>query len=140
MKGFLLGLLVGILLVPVCGLIYLKAGAAPVATAEPMMPFERQVTSMALKARIAKEAPSAAPLGPTEENLMAGAQLYRTECAVCHGLRDGAKSNIAMGMFPKPPLLLHGKGVSDDPPGETWWKVKNGIRLTGMPRVHRPTD
>ena len=24
-------------------------------------------------------------------------------------------------------------GVSDDPPGETWWKVANGIRLTGMP-------
>lgn len=24
-------------------------------------------------------------------------------------------------------------GVSDDPAGETFWKVKNGIRLTGMP-------
>jgi mono/diheme cytochrome c family protein len=24
-------------------------------------------------------------------------------------------------------------GVSDDPPGETYWKVSNGIRLTGMP-------
>ena len=24
-------------------------------------------------------------------------------------------------------------GVSDDPVGETYWKVKNGIRLTGMP-------
>ena len=24
-------------------------------------------------------------------------------------------------------------GVSDDEPGETYWKVANGIRLTGMP-------
>jgi hypothetical protein len=24
-------------------------------------------------------------------------------------------------------------GVSDDDPGETYWKVANGIRLTGMP-------
>ena len=24
-------------------------------------------------------------------------------------------------------------GVSDDPAGETYWKVKNGIRLSGMP-------
>jgi mono/diheme cytochrome c family protein len=24
-------------------------------------------------------------------------------------------------------------GVSDDPPGETYWKVANGIRLSGMP-------
>ena len=23
--------------------------------------------------------------------------------------------------------------MSDDPPGETYWKVANGIRLTGMP-------
>ena len=24
-------------------------------------------------------------------------------------------------------------GVSDDPPGATYWRVSNGIRLTGMP-------
>lgn len=36
-------------------------------------------------------------------------------------------------MFPPPPQLLQGKGVTDDPVGETYWKVANGIRLTGMP-------
>jgi mono/diheme cytochrome c family protein len=44
-------------------------------------------------------------------------------------------------MFPEAPPLWethhHGTetivGVSDDPPGETYWKVANGIRLTGMP-------
>jgi hypothetical protein len=36
-------------------------------------------------------------------------------------------------MFPKPPKLLEGKGVTDDSPGETYWKVANGIRLSGMP-------
>jgi hypothetical protein len=42
-------------------------------------------------------------------------------------------------MFPDAPPLWekHGHGdtigVSDDPPGETYWKVANGIRLTGMP-------
>ena len=40
---------------------------------------------------------------------------------------------IAKGEFPKPPELFKGKGVSEDPPGETYWKVANGIRLTGMP-------
>jgi thiosulfate dehydrogenase len=28
-------------------------------------------------------------------------------------------------------------GVSDDPPGETYWKVENGIRLTGMPSYNK---
>jgi mono/diheme cytochrome c family protein len=36
-------------------------------------------------------------------------------------------------MFPKPPQFLQGHGVTDDPVGETYWKAKNGIRLTGMP-------
>jgi mono/diheme cytochrome c family protein len=36
-------------------------------------------------------------------------------------------------MFPKPPALLVGMGVTDDEPGETYWKVANGIRLSGMP-------
>jgi hypothetical protein len=36
-------------------------------------------------------------------------------------------------MFPKPPQLFHGMGVTDDEAWETYWKVENGIRLTGMP-------
>ena len=36
-------------------------------------------------------------------------------------------------MYPSPPMLLSGKGVTDDPPGETHWVVQNGIRMTGMP-------
>jgi hypothetical protein len=42
-------------------------------------------------------------------------------------------------MYPVAPQLWkkHVKnnvvGVSDDEPGVTFWKIKNGIRLTGMP-------
>jgi thiosulfate dehydrogenase len=36
-------------------------------------------------------------------------------------------------MFPKPPQLFRGKGVTDDPASETYWKTANGIRLSGMP-------
>jgi thiosulfate dehydrogenase len=40
-------------------------------------------------------------------------------------------------MFPIPPHLFppH-KEVTDDPPGNIFWKVKNGIRLSGMPGFH----
>jgi len=40
---------------------------------------------------------------------------------------------IADNMYPHAPLLFKGKGVTDDPPPESYWKVANGIRLTGMP-------
>lgn len=64
---------------------------------------------------------------------MAGAQIYKEHCAVCHGLPLQPQTAIAKGMYPKPPKLLEGTGVSDDPAGETYWKVAGGIRLTGMP-------
>jgi mono/diheme cytochrome c family protein len=40
-------------------------------------------------------------------------------------------------MFPKPPELFKGKGVTDDPPEESYWKVANGIRLSGMPSYEK---
>jgi mono/diheme cytochrome c family protein len=48
-------------------------------------------------------------------------------------LPGGEQSAIAKGEFPKPPELFNGNGVTDDPAGVTYWKVANGIRLTGMP-------
>jgi mono/diheme cytochrome c family protein len=75
----------------------------------------------------------AVPLQPDETNLAAGAQPYRQHCAVCHGLPGQKETPIAKGMYPRPPKLMEGKGVTDDEPGESYWKVANGIRLTGMP-------
>ncbi|HEY1213604.1 MAG TPA: cytochrome c, partial [Bryobacteraceae bacterium] len=80
-----------------------------------------------------KEAPKSTPIPASEENYAAGAHVYRTHCAVCHGLPGQPKTAVAKGMFPQVPQLFEGHGVTDDPAGETYWKVSNGIRLTGMP-------
>ena len=133
MKIALIAFIFGILSVPAFGWIYFRYGYAPVATASSPMPFEKQLAHMALQARIEAEAPKNAPLPTTEQNYSAGATLYRKHCAVCHSLPDQTPTATAEGMFPKPPKLFKGKGVTDDPPGETYWKIRNGIRLTGMP-------
>ncbi len=130
---FFLGILFGLLLVVVSVYCYFRFGYAPVATAAPPIPFEIRLAHMALNARIDKDAPKNAPFQASETDLENGAHLYREHCAMCHGLMDQPKTATAVGMFPRPPQLLHGKGVTDDPPGETFWKVQNGIRLTGMP-------
>jgi thiosulfate dehydrogenase len=62
-----------------------------------------------------------------------GVRVYREDCAVCHGLPNVPQSAIAKGLFPEAPQLFKGKGVTDDDAGETYWKVVNGIRLSGMP-------
>lgn len=133
MKIFLFGLVIGIILVPALVFAYFLSGSAPVATSAPPLPFERMLAGDALHARIAKEKPTTPPIAANDANYLAGAEVYRNDCAVCHGTPATEQTPIAKGMFPKPPHLFRGKGVTDDEPGETYWKVANGIRLTGMP-------
>jgi len=133
LKTFLIGLIIGLILVPLCVYVYFVTGSAPVATAAPDMPFEKMLAHGALSAHISKEMPKSVPVPADETNFAAGAQVYRENCAVCHGLPGGTPTAVARGMYPKPPKLLEGTGVTDDEPGETYWKVANGIRLSGMP-------
>src|SRR5882762_802350 len=112
---------------------YFAMGQAPVATSAPPMPFEKKLAHQALNAIVRREMPKTVPIQPDESNLAAGAQVYREHCAVCHGLPGQKETLIATGMYPRPPKLMEGKGVTDDEPGESYWKVANGIRLTGMP-------
>lgn len=130
---FIVGLILGLLVMPFGAYLYFTGGSAPVATTDSDMPFEKFFAKKALSARIAKEMPKSVPIQPTEANHLAGAELYKQHCAVCHGVPLTPKTAIAAGMYPQPPRLLEGKGVTDDEPGESYWKIANGIRLTGMP-------
>jgi mono/diheme cytochrome c family protein len=138
MRGFILGLVLGLLAIPIGVAIYLRFGNVPVAVTDPPFPEERAIVHVPLNARIDKEAPKSAPIEASPDNLLTGAEIYREQCAACHGLY-GRNSSFAAHMYPQAPQLWapHGHsgvvGVSDDPPGETYWKVKNGIRLSGMP-------
>ena len=132
-KALVLGILLGILLVAAGVYFYFSTGHAPVATTDPPMPFERKLADMGLHAYLDK-LPHPAPQVPADEtNFLAGAQVYKHNCAVCHGLPDQPRTNIAEGMAPRPPQLFRGTGVTDDEPWETYWKAEGGIRMTGMP-------
>lgn len=137
MKKFIIGLIVGLIVVPLGALLYFLGGFAPVATSDPMMPFEPIIAGSALNARIAREMPKDVPVQANEATYSDGAMTYAQHCSVCHGAMNQPETAIAKGMFPHPPQLMPPrKGVTDDPAGETFWKVKNGIRLTGMPGFH----
>ena len=128
-----LGIILGVVAIALGIYSYFAMGQAPVATSALPMPFEKKLAHQALNAIVRREMPKTVPLQPDESNLAAGAQLYREHCAVCHGLPGQKETSIAKGMYPRPPKLMEGKGVTDDEPGESYWKVANGIRLTGMP-------
>jgi thiosulfate dehydrogenase len=134
MKLFLLGIAVTLLIIPLAGFFYVRSSYMPVAATDPPLPFERLLAGMALRARTHLEAPSQDVSGFTTADLVAGAQIFRDKCAFCHGLPHQASSIAGAGMFPHAPQLFTAEGnVSNDPAGVTYWKVRNGIRLTGMP-------
>ena len=98
------------------------------------MLLEKFFSRTALHATINRGAPKTMSTRATEGELLAGIEVYRHNCGGCHGLPGRPASNVAQGMFPRPPqLFATGHMVTDDPVGESYWKVKNGIRLTGMP-------
>lgn len=137
MKGFLFGVILTVVVVAGGGYYYLASGRAPVATSEPPMPMEQFLAKTALHARLDRDAHVQPELKPTPAVLLAGAHIYRQDCAACHGLPGQKIPVIARGMFPKPPqLFATDEMVTDDAPGVTFWKAKNGIRLSGMPGFH----
>jgi thiosulfate dehydrogenase len=142
MLRLLLGIVIGLVLAPLIVLGWFKFGHPPVAVADSQLPFEKQIVNVPMHTRIVSEMPKSAPIQPTGQDFLAGAQVYREQCSSCHGFH-GKNSDFAAHMFPRAPQLwqVHrdGKtvGVSDDPVGETYWRVANGLRLTGMPSFNK---
>ena len=121
-------------------LAYLRFGNPPVAVADHPFPDEKQIVHIPLDARIDRQM-TTPPFRATEEDMIAGAQIYVQQCAMCHGTPN-RRSGLAEAEYPPPPQLwernhLGGVCVSDDPPGKVFWEVQNGIRLTAMPAFNK---
>lgn len=132
MKSFVVGVLLGLVLFAGGVYYYFVSGMAPAAVSDPAMFMERKMANRSLDAHIDKANVPAPPIQASEENYVAAAKLYKDQCAGCHGL-PGQAPAISQNMYPDATLMFKGKGVTDDPPQVSYWKVKNGIRLTGMP-------
>ena len=135
-KAFVLGIVVTIVVAGACVWVVVREGfiEAAAAQARPLW-LESWVAGNSLRASLQREAPKGRnPVKLTEDNLIKGIKLYSLNCIICHGTAkgDSGATPIARGEYPAPPQLAS-EGVEDDPPGWTFWKIKNGIRWTGMP-------
>ena len=141
MKKYVLVFVAGILLVPAAIYLYLRSGYAPVSTSASPLPFERFFAKLAMRATLSHEVPEEEKVLPTEADLTAGAKLYRENCAVCHGLPSAPQTRISKGMYPHPPQFFrpdrpttYNASIPFRPlKPKAYWKVQNGVRLTGMP-------
>jgi mono/diheme cytochrome c family protein len=135
LRGFILGVAASILVALVGGFVVIQSGLIPANADATPGGVELWAAGTSLSATISREAPKIAnPVALTDEHLVEGVKLYGEHCAICHGTAtgDASASPVAKGLYPKPPQLGT-DGVEDDPEGYSYWKIKHGIRLTGMP-------
>ncbi len=134
MGKFVWGLIIGLIAFPILGAVYLLSGYAPAGVTDRPFPFEQYIAGAALESRIHRMAPKRDLSSFSAADILAGAQTYRKGCGGCHGLPQQTSPFPEPKMYPEPPQLFTPDGyVTDDPVGVTYWKIKNGIRMTGMP-------
>ena len=109
-----------------------KLGVLPVQADVAPSRLEARVLGSALHAAVARHAPDGGnPVPASDENLMAGAKLYRQMCSRCHGLSKDSDNNYGLSFYPPAPhLALNRPSYTDN---EMFWIVKHGIRNTAMP-------
>jgi thiosulfate dehydrogenase len=161
---FVFGFLVALVLIAAALFLYLRYQAPPQTVASLPAPIRQVVSSSPSQPQPVQSTTAASPTAPSaprahsehalrqppfgisEDVYEAGAHVYRQDCARCHGT-PGHDAAYGAHLHPAAPQLWkkhpHSDvvGVSDDPPGETYAKVANGIHQTPMPAFgHRLSE
>ena len=109
-----------------------KLGLMPVNADVPPSRLETRFIPIAVRASVvhhAEEQPN--PLAPTDENLIAGSEVYAELCARCHGTPGRGPSVLGASFYPPAPQFTLQPSAYTE--AELFWIVKHGIRDTGMP-------
>ena len=64
------------------------------------------------------------------KRIATGAGLYNEMCSGCHLAPGMEKTEISQGLYPTAPELSRGLAHS---PGEEFWVIKHGVKMTAMP-------
>lgn len=67
----------------------------------------------------------------SQARIVNGTSHFAEHCAMCHSAPGVEAQDLAEGMYPKPPVLTDASKRYT--PGELFWILKNGIKMSGMP-------
>jgi mono/diheme cytochrome c family protein len=123
--------LIGLVIFGALGVIY--SGAYYIGADEPHWSITtwllNQARDQSIRARASGIAAPAVLDDPAR--IIEGVSHYSEHCAVCHGAPGVERGDLAEGLYPRPPNLADSaRGYT---PGELFWIIKHGIRMTGMP-------
>src|SRR6202158_428453 len=135
LKGVVSGVALTLAVALIGAYALVQSGLIPASADAKPGQLETWMARTSLNATLRRDAPKDQnPVALTDQNLLDGVHLFAQNCAVCHGSAKGtaSPSPIAKGLYQKPPQFGT-DGVEDDPEDVSFWKIKHGIRLTGMP-------
>ena len=94
--------------------------------------LEKRLASVFLGMKLRANRPTKlSPLTPTEQDLEKGSDIYREQCAICHGATRGRIAPLGKSFSPRPPQF-----VIEPAHGPTWmdaYVIQHGVRWSGMP-------
>lgn len=132
MRNFVLGIIFTLIVLAVGGLCYSRLGLVDFRADQTPSPAERWFAGGASDAYVEHNAPNVKnPVPATEQNLVAGAQLYMRHCAGCHGTPSSADTPLMHSFNPPVPRFFkHAPDMSDN---QNFLVIQHGIRWTAMP-------
>ncbi len=135
LPAFVLGIVFTIAAAAAVGFAMVENGLVPANADGTPSALERWAAHTSLDATL-RRAAAAAPSPPpvTDADLLAAVKLYAANCIVCHGTSTRVVTNMAAGMYQKPPQFGRPHAFNDgDLPGGLAWEIAHGVRLTAMP-------
>lgn len=114
------------------GAAFVWSGLYDVSATDQHLPPTYWILDKAMRRAVARRGENVAvPALGAPEQVAHGLALYRAHCVQCHGAPGVAPEPFAMGLTPLPaPLMQTGREWQ---PGDIFWAVKHGFKMTGMP-------
>jgi len=112
------------------GIIY--SGIFNVAATDPHWSVTHDIMEIARRRSIRVHAAGISPpanLGD-HKRVVGGTSHFAEHCASCHSAPGVEPGEMAKGMYPPPPTLIN--AARQWAPGELFWIVRNGIKMSGM--------
>jgi thiosulfate dehydrogenase len=132
MRGFLLGVIITLIVIFGGTYLYLRLGFFDVSAVPNPGKTESKMANMSMDASVDRRAPKGPnPVPLTDDVLIDAAKEYEEHCAMCHGSQNSKAMNFGPKLSPRAPSLI--RHPMDDPDGNIYWVIQNGIRMTGMP-------
>ncbi len=110
---------------------FLVFGTGLRATAEPTKIESVAARSVRNWAIPGKERRASNPLPTTADNVQAGRDEFRAQCASCHGYDGRGLTPVGRNLYPRPPDLS-APPTQDLSDGALHYIIQNGVPLTGM--------